>query len=106
MYDFILEFDKKIKNDCKICDKLKGQIDNKIKEYSARRMELVTDCSYNVKNNKLEFYDKADIYYGNKSDNFFYDGYRIPIKDNPLFKSCDTLDEFLKVLLLHMYHFM
>ena len=23
MYDFILEFDKKIKNDCKICDKLK-----------------------------------------------------------------------------------
>ncbi len=100
MYDFILEFDKKIKNDCKICDKLKGQIDNKIKEYSARRMELVTDCSYNVKNNKLEFYDKADIYYGNKSDNFFYDGYRIPIKDNPIFKSCDTLDEFFKSFII------
>ena len=90
MYDFILEFDKKIKNNCKICDKLKEQIENKINEYSARKMELITDCSYNVKNNKLEFYDKADIYYGNKSDNLFYDGYRIPIKDNPYY-TCTTL---------------
>lgn len=103
MHDFVFELEESINSDCRLCKKLKKSILEKTKEFSSRRMELITDCSYNVKKNKLEFYDKADILYGTKSDNFFLDNYRMPIKDNPIFPRGGNLDEvFESFIIMHI----
>lgn len=103
MHDFVFELEESINGDCRLCQKLKESILEKTKEFSSRRMELITDCSYNVKKNKLEFYDKADILYGTKSDNFFLDNYRMPIKDNPIFPRGGNIDEvFESFIIMHI----
>lgn len=100
MHDFVFELEESINGDCRLCQKLKESILEKTKEFSSRRMELITDCSYNVKKNKLEFYDKADILYGTKSDNFFLDNYRMPIKDNPIFPRGGNIDEVFESFII------
>lgn len=103
IHDFVFELEKSINSDCRLCQKLKESILEKTKEFSSRRMELITDCSYNVKKNKLEFYDKADILYGTKSDNFFLDNYRMPIKENPIFPRGGNIDEvFESFIIMHI----
>lgn len=102
MHDFIFELEEKTKNDCKLCEKLKENILEKITEFNTKRMELITDCSYNVNDKELVFYDKGDIIYGTKNDSFFLDGKRMAIKENILFPKSDNMNEiFESFIIMH-----
>lgn len=100
MHNFLNEFEEKTKNKCKSCNNLKKAIHDKNIEFSTKRMELITDCSYDVKNNKLIFYDKADVLYGTKNNNFLIDEKRISLKDNIFSSKNNNIEEFFVSFIL------
>lgn len=103
MHSFLNEFEEKIKNECKLCENLKKVILEKNTEFSTKRMEFITDCSYDVKNNKLVFYDKADILYGTKNNNFLMDEKRLSLKDNIFPKNNNMEEIFESFILIHTW---
>ena len=102
MNNFLIEFDKDIKYECKNCELIKSKINNMLNRALVKGNELQRDGVFDVKSKKIKFGSSAILSFGNQ-DNIILKNPKVPIRDNPLLKGKTFEELFFLFISNHIF---